>query len=145
MFWGRPQYLPPSPRKVTSSPQNRPLEPPVGVAPEGASPTPGRLSPRRLRLLSPRVFSREGEGEEVLTAGCKTPSLYTSLDVVSGPDCPDMDIRRVPDTLPHSTSASLIFTHIVEAIASFLRQKHCLHVHVYLNDWLFRHQSRDPS
>ena len=34
----------------------------------------------------------------------------------------------------------LIFTRIVEAIASFTRQKFFLHMHVYVNDWLFRHQ-----
>ena len=34
----------------------------------------------------------------------------------------------------------LIFTRIVEAIASYMRQKFCLHMHAYLDDWLFRHQ-----
>ena len=53
-------------RGDSSSPQNRPLDPPgvapVGVAPEGANPTPGRLSPRRLPLTNLRVFGEEGEG-----------------------------------------------------------------------------------
>ena len=40
-------------------------------------------------------------------------------------------------------TAPLIFTRIVESIASYLRQTYSLHVHVYLNNWLFRHQDRE--
>ena len=51
-------------KKGSQQASNRPLDPsrvaPVGVAPEGVSLMPGRLSPSRLRLLNPRVFSREG-------------------------------------------------------------------------------------
>ena len=37
----------------------------------------------------------------------------------------------------------LIFTRIVESIASHLRLNFCLPVHVYLDDWLFQHQDRE--
>ena len=37
----------------------------------------------------------------------------------------------------------LSHTRIVEAIASYMRQKFCLQVHVYLDYWLFRHQYRE--
>ena len=40
-------------------------------------------------------------------------------------------------------TAPLVFTRIVESIASHIRQSHCLHVHVYLDNWLFRHQDRE--
>ena len=29
------------------------------------------------------------------------------------------------------------------SVASHFRQSHCLHVHVFLDDWLFRHQDRE--
>ena len=35
------------------------------------------------------------------------------------------------------------FSHIVEPTASRLRQSFCLHMHVYLHDWLFRHLDRE--
>ena len=38
--------------------------------------------------------------------------------------------------------APLIFTQIVESIASHMRQMFSLHVHVYLDDWLLCHQHR---
>ena len=34
-------------------------------------------------------------------------------------------------------------TRIVESIASHIKQNHCLHMHVYLDDWLFQHQDRE--
>ena len=78
------------------SPQNCPLDPPgvapVGMAPEGASPTPGCLSLRRLQPTSLRVFGLEGEGEEALTIWCKTPSFRTSVFVVPEPCGPEMDL-----------------------------------------------------
>ena len=39
-------------------------------------------------------------------------------------------------------TAPLVFTQIVEFIATHIRQSHCLYVHVYLDDWLFQHQNR---
>ena len=49
---------------------------PVGVAPEGVYLTPDRLSPSRLRLLMPGVFSAtRNEGKEVLTIGSKTVEI----------------------------------------------------------------------
>ena len=40
-------------------------------------------------------------------------------------------------------TAPVIFTRIVESMARNLRQNHCLHVHVYLDNWLFQHQDRE--
>ena len=46
-------------------------------------------------------------------------------------------------TLPFGLStAPLVFTRIVENLAGYMRQMFSLHVHVYLDDWLFRHQQR---
>ena len=39
-----------------------------------------------------------------MTVGSKTSSFHTSMGVVPGQYCPEMDFRRVPYTLPHSTS-----------------------------------------
>ena len=51
-----------------SSPQNRPLDPPgvapVHVAPEVVSPTPGRLSLRRLLPKTPRVSHTRGKAKK---------------------------------------------------------------------------------
>ena len=53
---------------------------------------------------APSDKPQEEKGEEVLTVRCKTPSVYTSLVVVPGLYSPEMDLRGVPDTPPHSTS-----------------------------------------
>ena len=37
----------------------------------------------------------------------------------------------------------LVFTRIVENMAGYMRQVFSLRVHVYLDDWLFRHQQRE--
>ena len=49
-------------------------------------------------------------------------------------------LRALPFGL---NTAPLIFTRIVQSIARYLGQKHSLHVHVYLDDWLFRHQDHE--
>ena len=85
-----------------SHPLNRPLDPlrvvPVGVAPEVVSPIPGPLSLRRLLSKYSGFSCTRREGKEVLTVGGKTASLHTRVVVVPGLDCPEFDIRRVPDT-----------------------------------------------
>ena len=44
------------------------------------------------------------EGEEVLTVGNKTSSFHTSMGVVSGHHCAEVDLRGVLHTLLYSTS-----------------------------------------
>ena len=68
-----------------------------------------------------------------------SPRSFRSLRLALSPT-KRLHVRALPFSL---NTAPLIFTHIVESIASHIRQKHCLHVHVYLNDWLFRHQDRE--
>ena len=45
--------------------------------------------------------------------------------------------------VPHMTTGPLVFTWIVENVAGYKRQMFSLHVHVYLDDWLLRHQQRE--
>ena len=92
-----------------SCPHYRPLDPPGvtpgSVAPEGANPTPGRLLCVTAPSEKPQGFRGRGiKGEEVLSDRCKTP-FRTSVAVLPGLCSPEMDCRRVPDTLPHSTSS----------------------------------------
>ena len=64
------------------------------------------------------------------------PGSYRYLRLAPTPT-EELHFRALPFGL---NTAPLIFKRIVEAIASFM--KFCLHVHVYLIDWQFRHPDR---
>ena len=54
-----------------------------------------------------------------MTVRCKTSSLRTSMVVVPGRDSPEVDLRGVQDTLPHSTS-----THTQGSLVSPTSERH---------------------
>ena len=66
------------------------------------------------------------------------PASYRYLRLAVSPT----DVYHLK-TLPFGLStAPLVFTRIVENVAGYMRQMFNLHVHVYLDNWLFRHQHR---
>ena len=67
------------------------------------------------------------------------PALYRYLRLGISPT-EVFHFRTLPFGL---NTAPLVFTRIVERVAGYMRQMFSLHVHVYLDDWLLRHQQRE--
>ena len=62
------------------------------------------VAPGHLSRKNSTVFVQEGGRRRSLDCWGKTPSLRTYVVVVSGRACPEIDCRRVPDTLAYFSS-----------------------------------------